>query len=159
MWLGPLFEFGCILSIQGLSFSIPAVLVTNVSRYHYPVVGRIKTFSIKFNATWKLFVYCCNLSGGGALIVWFTTNGMCVKNNTIIYVSQASNSKRDCDVEVLPMLTYQRLNIMTSVRKERLRRMISIVACCHDAKLCAYAARDFRSQQYHPYAGNCLLLY
>jgi len=24
--------------------------------------------------------------------------------------------------------------------------MISIVACCHGAKLCAYAARDFRSQ-------------
>jgi len=28
------------------------------------------------------------------------------------------------------------------------RRMISIVACCHSAKLCAYAARDFRSQLY-----------
>ena len=25
----------------------------------------------------------------------------------------------------------------------------SIVACCHNAKLCAHAARDFRSQQYH----------
>jgi len=25
--------------------------------------------------------------------------------------------------------------------------MISIVACCHGAKLCALAARDFRSQQ------------
>ena len=25
----------------------------------------------------------------------------------------------------------------------------SIVACCHSAKLCAYAAQDFRSQQYH----------
>ena len=41
---------------------------------------------------WK----CCNLSGGVALIVWFTTNGMCVKNNTIRYVARASNSKRDC---------------------------------------------------------------
>jgi len=40
---------------------------------------------------------CCNLSGGVALIVWFTTNGMCVKNTTIIYVAQASNSKRDCE--------------------------------------------------------------
>ena len=39
----------------------------------------------------------CNLSGGVALIVWFTTNGMCVKNNTIIYVAWASNSKRDCE--------------------------------------------------------------
>jgi len=26
--------------------------------------------------------------------------------------------------------------------------MISIVACCHGAKLCAHAARDFRSQQF-----------
>ena len=26
---------------------------------------------------------CCNLSGGIALIVWFTTNGMCVKNKNI----------------------------------------------------------------------------
>ena len=27
--------------------------------------------------------WCCNLSGGVALIVWFTTNGMCAKNNNI----------------------------------------------------------------------------
>jgi len=40
---------------------------------------------------------CCTLSGGVALIVWFTTNGMCVKNNTIIYVAWASNGKRDCE--------------------------------------------------------------
>jgi len=32
--------------------------------------------------------------------------------------------------------------------------MTSIVACCHGAKLCAHAARDFRSQQYFvPRAG------
>jgi len=43
----------------------------------------------------------------------------------------------------------ERLNMMTSVREERLRRMISIVACCHGAKLCAHAAQDFRLQQYH----------
>ena len=41
--------------------------------------------------------YCCNLSGGVALIVWFTTNRMCGKNNTIICVARASNSKRDCE--------------------------------------------------------------
>jgi len=40
---------------------------------------------------------CCNLPGGVALIVWFTANGMCVKNNTIIYVAWASNCKRDCE--------------------------------------------------------------
>ena len=27
--------------------------------------------------------WCCNLSGGVALIVWFTTNGMCAKNENI----------------------------------------------------------------------------
>ena len=26
---------------------------------------------------------CCNLSGGVALVVWFTTNGMCAKNKNI----------------------------------------------------------------------------
>ena len=31
--------------------------------------------------------------------------------------------------------------------------MISIVACCHGAKLCAHAARDFRSQHYHQTVG------
>ena len=40
---------------------------------------------------------CCNLSAGVALIVRFATNGMCVKNNTIIYVARASNSTRDCE--------------------------------------------------------------
>ena len=40
---------------------------------------------------------CCNLSGGVVLIMWFTTNRMCVKNNTIVYVARASNSKRDCE--------------------------------------------------------------
>ena len=36
---------------------------------------------------------CCNPSGGVALIVWFTTNGMCVKNNTIMYVERTSNNR------------------------------------------------------------------
>ena len=88
---------------------------------------------------------CCNLSGGVALIVWFTTNGMCVKNSTIVYVVQASNSKRDCDVKALPILMCEQLNMMTSVRIERLRRMIT--TCCRGAKLCAHAAREFWSQR------------
>jgi len=34
----------------------------------------------------------------------------------------------------------------------------SIVACCHSAKLCAYAAQDFRSQQYQvPRLHHCLI--
>jgi len=65
-----------------------------------------------------------------------------------ICMERASNNKSDCGMEALPILTCERLSITTSIRKERLRRMISIVACCHGAKLCAHAAWDFRSQQY-----------
>ena len=65
--------------------------------------------------------YCCNLSGGVALIVWFTTNGMCAKNKNI------------CMWREQAIIEWS-------------RRVISIVACCHSAKLCAHAARDFRSQ-------------
>jgi len=57
---------------------------------------------------------------GVALNVWFTTNGMCVKNNNIYMWREQA---------VI----------------EKLRRMISIVACCHSAKLSAHAARAFRT--------------
>jgi len=64
----------------------------------------------------------CNLSGGVALIVWFTTNGMCAKNKNI------------CKWREQAII-------------EQSRRVSSIVACCHGVKLRAHAARDFRSQQ------------
>jgi len=69
-----------------------------------------------------LVSHCCNLSGGVALNAGFTTNGMCVKNNT-------------------------RYKWREQAIIEWLRRGISIVACCHSVKLCAHTARDFRSQQ------------
>ena len=69
--------------------------------------------------------WCCNLSGGVALIVWFTTNGMCAKNTNICMWREQSII-------------------------EWSRRVISIVACCHGAQLCAHAARDFRSQHWNP---------
>jgi len=37
--------------------------------------------------------YCCNLSAGVALNVCFTTNEMCAKNNTHIYVVRTSNNR------------------------------------------------------------------
>jgi len=65
---------------------------------------------------------CCNLSGGVALNVCFTTNGMCAKNNnTYMWREQA----------VI----------------EWSRQVTAIVACCHSVKLCAHAAWTFRSQQ------------
>jgi len=66
--------------------------------------------------------YCCNLSGGVALIVWFTMNGMCAKNKNIYAWRGQAIIEWSC-------------------------RVISIVACCHGVKLCAHAAQDFRSQQ------------
>ena len=41
----------------------------------------------------RLVENCCNLSAGVALNVQFTTNGMCVKNNTPIYVARTSNNR------------------------------------------------------------------
>jgi len=51
-------------------------------------------------------------------------------------------------VVALPILTCERLNVMTSVSGEWSRRVNSIVACCHGAKFCAHTALDFRSQHY-----------
>jgi len=67
--------------------------------------------------------FCCNLYGGVALIVWFTMNGMCVKNKNIYMWHEQAIT-------------------------EWFRWVISIVACCHSAKPCAHAAQDFRSQQF-----------
>ena len=64
-----------------------------------------------------------NFSIGVALNVWFTTNGMCAKNNTHIYMW--------CEQAIIEWSWH----------------VISIVACCHSVKLWALAARAFRSQQ------------
>ena len=66
---------------------------------------------------------CCNLSVGIALYVRFTTNRMCAKNNTHIYMWREQ------------------------VIIEWSWHVISIVACCRSVKLSALAARAFRSQQ------------
>ena len=67
-------------------------------------------------------------------------------------------------MEALPILTCEPLNVTTSVRGEWSWHVNSIVACCHSAKLCGYAARDFRSQHYNEWpdlivstwkAGSC----
>jgi len=96
-------------------------LTQHRSACNKPTVFLTQAIQTVFVSTTIMTCYCCNLSGGVALIVWFTTNGMCVKNNTIIYVDRASNSKRDCHLVALPMLTCERLNVMTSVREEILR--------------------------------------
>jgi len=46
---------------------------------------------------------CCNLSAGVALNVKFTTNEMCAKNNTHIYVARSSSNRviAVCDLLLL----------------------------------------------------------
>ena len=55
-----------------------------------------------------------------------------------VCVERASNNKRDCDVVALPILTCERLNMMTSVREERLQRMISccLLSKCEALRIC-----------------------
>ena len=65
---------------------------------------------------------CCNLFAGVALNVRFTMKRMCANNNTIYMWREQAII-------------------------EWLRRMISIVACCHSVKPCAHASRAFWSQQ------------
>jgi len=56
-------------------------------------------FSLHTKNVWSVWFVvkrrgcCCNLSGGVVLIVRFTTNRMCMKNNTIMYVARTSNNR------------------------------------------------------------------
>ena len=62
----------------------------------FPQVGKVVCGTIRWKSIGVVGMnehrrcYCCNLSGG---VVWFTTNGMCVKNNTIMYVALTSNNR------------------------------------------------------------------
>jgi len=73
---------------------------------------------------------CYNHSAGIALNARFTMNGMCVKSNTTYMWREQAIIDWSWHVH-------------------------SIVACCHSAKLCAHAARAFRSQQYLLHQCNC----
>ena len=68
------------------------------------------------------------------------------QHHTYMWLEQAiiEWSWRESPV-ILTMWTIERNN---SVREEWSWHVNSIVACCHSAKLCACAARDFRSLQY-----------
>jgi len=47
---------------------------------------------------------CCNLSGGVALIVWYTLERDMREEQKYVCVERASNSKRDCDAWSLLLL-------------------------------------------------------
>ena len=71
---------------------------------------------------------CCNLSIGVLLNARFTTNGMCARNNTPIYVVQTSNIKviMACDLFLLLLAatvwSFAHLPLRLSVRNSRLQK-------------------------------------
>ena len=96
--------------------------------------------------------YYCNLSGGVALIVWFTTNGMCAKNiNICMWREQAIIEwSQWSDLGEWPLIMLVNLVNSWLCLLTVTTRVISIVACCKGTKLCTHAARDFRSQHSTP---------
>ena len=100
-------------------FLFPTVFLLNLYFHHACCAFRFYLLFVAGNIR-----ICCNHSAGVALNARFTTNGMCVKNSTHIYC------------------TWREQAII-----EWLQHVSSILACCHSAKLCSHATRDFWSQQ------------
>jgi len=92
--------------------------------------------------------WCCNLCSGVALIVWFTTNGMCMKNNTITYVARASNSKRDCDTWSLLLLAATVRSYAHSTTSVP-TRFYSSSCVHHKALTCAPAKQLFTTHEHN----------
>jgi len=109
--------------------------------------------------------YCCNLSGGVALIVWFTMNRMCAKNKNIcMWRKQAIIEwSRRSDLGEWPVIML--VNLVNSwlcllngddesdlVGWSLLLLAATVRSFAHMA-----CARDFRSQHYHPTTSQCRL--
>ena len=96
----------------------------------------------------------CGVATSPVVLRWLcdSPRTWCVWRTTpYIYVARTSNKR----VIVACNLC---LNLMTSVRRDWSWHVNSIVPCCHSAKLCAYAARDFRWQQWQQSVINLLSL-
>ena len=99
------------------------VITVKSSRLTTNVRGISRLGSVFVTLGWlKLMLQNVFLSVDVALNVRFTKNGMCAKNNTTYMWREQA------------IIQWA-------------RRVISIVACCHNAKLCALSAGAFRSQQ------------
>ena len=82
-----------------------------------------------------------------SIIQWVASS--CCNTHIDIYMARTSNNKV---IVTCKLCRYWHVNNWTwhvayGVRGEWSRRVISIVACCHSAKLCAHAARAFRSHR------------
>jgi len=95
------------------------------------------------------YIYVARTSNNRVIPVewswWVPFDDACEPGEQLIVLANGDD-KSDRGVEALPILTCEPLNVTTSVRGEWSWHVNSVVACCHSAKLCAHAARDFRSQ-------------
>ena len=69
--------------------------------------------------------------------------GDVVATSPVVLRWLCDSTRTGCAWRITPLCMWREQAI-----REWSRRAISIVACCHGAKLCAHAARDFRSQHY-----------
>ena len=95
--------------------------------------------SIRDGITQKLF--WTNALSWISFLVLFYDN--IVATSPVVLRWLCDSPRTGCAWRITPLCMWREQAIM-----EWSRRVISIVACCHGAKLCAHAARDFRSQQY-----------
>ena len=72
---------------------------------------------------------------------WTTKCGV-VAASPVVLRWLCVSPRTGCAWEITPLYMWSEQAIVREIAS-----MISIVACCHGAKLCAYAARDFRSHQ------------
>jgi len=76
-----------------LDASAAPVAFQNIRQLALVSLYYIHLISLKLIQIGSKVTGCCNLSIGIALNVRFTTNGMCVENNTHIYVARTSNNR------------------------------------------------------------------
>ena len=76
--------------------------------------------------------------------------GMLFATSPVVLRWLCDSQRTGCAWRIKPLYMKREQAIVREIAS-----MISIVACCHGAKLCAHAARDFRSQQNHVFFSKC----
>ena len=109
-----------------ICFSLPVLKKTN-TLHLYSMCGGIKTLKHNVRTTLKVAYHDC-VATSPVVLHWLqlydsSRTGLCAKNKNI------------CMWREQAIIEWSRL-------------VISIVASCHGAKLCAHAARDFQSQHH-----------
>jgi len=81
-------------------------------------------------------------TGLTSFIEHFVNKGHTVATSPVMLRWLCDSPRMGCAWRITPLCMWREQAIT-----EWSRRVISVVACCHRAKLCEHGARDFRSQQ------------